>query len=67
MRLTISRSFRCAPGHRLSETATGLPASNRSMTSPPISADAEGNVAYCGYTTPATDDMRSSFEQAFPG
>jgi hypothetical protein len=32
-----------------------------------ISADAEGNVAYCGYSAPATDDMRSSFEQAFPG
>ncbi len=30
-----------------------------------ISADAEGNVAYCGYTAPATDDMRASFEQAF--
>jgi hypothetical protein len=32
-----------------------------------ISADADGNVAYCGYTAPATDDMRASFEQAFPG
>ena len=32
-----------------------------------ISADAEGNVAYCGYTAPATDEMRASFEQAFPG
>lgn len=32
-----------------------------------VSADAEGNVAYCGYTAPATDDMRASFEQAFPG
>ena len=31
-----------------------------------ISADAEGNVAYCGYTAAATDDMRASFEQAFP-
>jgi hypothetical protein len=31
-----------------------------------ISADAEGNVAYCGYTAPATDDMRAAFEQAFP-
>jgi hypothetical protein len=32
-----------------------------------VSADAEGNVAYCGYTAPATDDMRAAFEQAFPG
>lgn len=31
-----------------------------------ISADAEGNVAYCGYTAPSTDDLRASFEQAFP-
>ena len=31
-----------------------------------ISADAEGNVAYCGYTAPATNDMRASFAQAFP-
>lgn len=32
-----------------------------------VSADAEGNVAYCGYTAPATDDLRASFQQAFPG
>lgn len=32
-----------------------------------ISADADGNVAYCGYTVPATDDMRAAFAQAFPG
>ncbi len=32
-----------------------------------ISASAEGNVSYCGYTGPATDELRASFEQAFPG
>jgi hypothetical protein len=32
-----------------------------------ISADADGNVSYCGYTAPASDEMRASFEQAFPG
>jgi hypothetical protein len=32
-----------------------------------ISADAEGNVSYCGYTAPATDELRASFEAAFPG
>lgn len=32
-----------------------------------VSADGDGNVAYCGYTAPATDDMRAAFEQAFPG
>ncbi len=32
-----------------------------------ISADAEGNVSYCGYTAPSTDELRSSFEAAFPG
>lgn len=32
-----------------------------------VAADAEGNVAYCGYTAPATDDMRAAFQQAFPG
>jgi hypothetical protein len=32
-----------------------------------ISASAEGNVSYCGYTGPATDELRASFDQAFPG
>ncbi len=32
-----------------------------------VSADAEGNVAYCGYTAAATDDLRAAFDEAFPG
>jgi len=31
-----------------------------------ISAGADGNVSYCGYTAPATDELRASFDQAFP-
>ncbi len=32
-----------------------------------VSADAEGNVSYCGYTGPATDELRTAYDAAFPG
>ncbi len=32
-----------------------------------ITADTDGNVNYCGYSAPATDELRAAFDEAFPG
>jgi hypothetical protein len=38
----------------------------RGVMSVLVSAGNDGTVGYCGYTAPATDELRANFDIAFP-